>query len=151
MAIDPNQPVRVKKTIVTEGANVYPARENPYLPGEIPKQYLISEFCTQKGVQFRQLPDALQTINQTQSDQATISLKPGELVVTDAVPKLNINFASPAKIADFIDGLGPKTVEKLDACRQEEPFKSIEDLEARCPMPKASGKSWDTYKDAIEF
>lgn len=151
MAIDPKQPVRVKKTITTPGGNVYPARETPYSPGEVPSDFLNDEFCTQQGVEFRPLPDTSTTTNLTAEPVNKQVLSQGELVEKNATPKLNINFASPEKIADFIDGAGPKTVKALDDCRKEEPFKSIEDLEDRCPLPKASGKTWEEYSNAIEF
>jgi len=153
MPLDPRQPVRVKKDIVTPGGNFFPSRENPYLPGEIPKDFFNEEYCTQKGVQFRSLPDATPDPVKLapNSIDETLSLKEGQLVVEGESAKINVNFASPDKIAAFIDGAGPKTVEKLDAQRQEKPFTSIEDLEERCPLPKVSGKTWATYKDAISF
>lgn len=153
MALDPKQPVRVKKDIITPGGNSFAARESPYAPGEIPSDFLTEEYCTQKGVQFHPLPDATPDtikLTPTSTDQ-TLALKEGELKVDGEDSKININFASPEKIAAFIDGAGSKTVEKLDSQRQEKPFASIEDLEERCPLPKISGKTWSTYKDVITF
>lgn len=152
MAIDPKQPVIVKRDIVTGGGNFFPARENPYAPGEIPEAYLDEEYCTQKGVHLRPLPEATAPkINLTPPSEETLSIKAGTLEVNGESGKLNINYASPDKIAQLIDGAGPKTVEQLDAQRQEKPFSSIEDLEERCPLPKDSKKTWDTYKNLIEF
>lgn len=152
MPLDRSQPVIVKKTIVTQGANVYPARATPYLPGEIPEAYFTEEYCTQQGVQFRPRVDATpEPVNLTREPENVQALKEVEIVEENAKPSININLASPEKIAAFIDGAGPKTVEALDKCRQEKPFQDIEDLMKRCPLPKTAGKTWETYKDAIEF
>ncbi len=150
MPLDPQQPVIVIKPIITAMGNVFEARATPYGPGEIPSDFLTEEFCTQKGVTFRPIPASVPTDNLTPPVEETMKLQPGTIEPA-AKESININIAAPEKIASFIDGAGPKTVEKLDALRQEKPFESIEDLNDRCPLPKVSGKTWNTYADVISF
>lgn len=148
--LDKQQPVIVIKSIITPGGNVFEARATPYEPGEIPEDFLTDEYCTQKGVTFRPIPANTPTQALTPLTEETVALQVGTLDVAGR-EVININIAAPEKIAAFIDGAGPKTVEKLDTLRQEQPFKSIEDLNERCPLPKVSGKTWDIYADVISF
>lgn len=142
--LDPKQPAIVIKEIVTPGGNVYAARATPYKVGEIPEQYFTPEYVTQKGVQFVPVEPTEKAINPP-------ALEVGLRQVTMQESTININLASPDKINSFLNGVGPKTVERLDTLRQEKPFSSIEDLNERCPLPKVMNKTWDAFKDKITF
>lgn len=145
MPLDPTQPGIVIKEIFTPGGNVYAVRATPYQAGEIPVEYFTDEYVTQKGVQF--IPVPAHTVAITPVSEETVALVQG----TIAESTININISAPDKIAAFLNGVGPKTVEKLDILRQEEPFKSIADLNERCPLPKVSGKTWEAYAELIAF
>ena len=143
--LDPTQPAIVIKEIVTPGGNVYAVRATPYKQGEIPEEFFTDEYVTQKGVQFVPVPAV--EVAATPVSEERVVLTQGTIVEST----VNINMDSPDKVAAFLQGVGPKTVEKLDTLRQEKPFESIEDLNERCPLPKVSGKTWESFKDQITF
>lgn len=167
MPIDNTKPVYLKKMIVDgQSGNTYPAfPDRAYPPGSLPERYLTEEYCSQEGVlhppqssttELRMQNSLDPVINlgriQPEITQApVIRIQPPDTSGLEDLPpppRININQADKSVI-EALDGVGGKTLDKLIAERDIQPFTAIEQLDERVPL--SFGKKWATLADTIEF
>jgi type II secretory pathway component PulK len=160
MPIDPKRPVYLKQMIVDpRSGNVLPALPTrTYELEEIPERFRTEEYCTQdslpvhepysKLVETKMLGDI--TDRTLAADLMSLPTPPVIAPPSgEPKPSVNVNTASAEAIAEALEGIGPKTAEKVVEERQSQMFTSTEDLDKRVPL--GFKRVWSSHATQISF
>lgn len=156
MKIDLDKPVRLLRPFVGSTGNIYQPRDKAYMPGELPpaaynSYYVITEESFGKpdsGVKVTRTDNSAkqQEVNLNGKEpEDRLNAKSEKIEFTDTFSennKIPINLVGVEELRQ-LPNVGLATAQKIESLREDSPFVSFDDLNARVPL--SFGKDWATY------